>query len=164
MNMQTGPVSLGNHEKIKTGDLILESDEGAIAPFIKVLTFSNYNHCTVGIRLDITKLPEIKVVRTGGVLFVLEPKLHKFWIADSLKSKADFKADYSTLIYPLKDELYTSEFEHHVTNYLYNNCKYIVYNGKQINIKEKYNENYNRRKISGIYKYFMLGKNRILLL
>ena len=131
-------------ENIKTGDLILESDKSSIAPYIRFITFCEYNHCTVAIRLDTSKLPEMEIVRTGGTLFVLEPRYVGISILDCIKEKQNFDNDIKTLILPLKDKLYTSEFVKHVKNFIVVNCEYLIYENKPVKILN--NKNIDKQK------------------
>lgn len=135
-----------NIDSIKTGDLILQSFGGFLSPIIRFVTLSDYHHSTVAIRLDPTYFPDLKIVRTGGELFVLEAKLDKSekWVVDSLKDPNGFDKSFKVLILPLKDEFYTKEFEKHVINFIQSNCRYILTKNQEIKVKKIVTDKYQR--------------------
>jgi len=107
-------------DSFKTGDLLLNSSTGAFATVVQYVTFSDYNHSTVTVRIDMSYLPKIKIVREGGKLFLIElikdikfPKLI-LWESQYINKKVER--------FPLKDKYYTKEFEQNLTHFLNIHC------------------------------------------
>jgi hypothetical protein len=57
---------------IETGDLLLVSFANIAGYLIRFITLSEFHHTALAIRIDENYLPNIKVVRTGGSLYILD--------------------------------------------------------------------------------------------
>jgi hypothetical protein len=110
-------------DSFKTGDLCISKTSGKYASFIRGVTNSNYNHSCVAIRIDTTKLPEIKILRTGGALLFIEGQN---LIHDNRRLTVNFMQNEKVLKLSLDDKYYTSEFEEKVLELLYTDIKEII--------------------------------------
>lgn len=103
----------------KTGDLCVTKTLGKFASLIRTITISNYNHVTVAIRIDPAFLPQLKIVRTGGILLFLEKSKNPENGEIQRVIRINAMMNIKTLRFPLKDEHYTEDFEKRVENLLY---------------------------------------------
>jgi hypothetical protein len=112
-------------DHFKTGDLCINKTYGKFASFIRGFTISEYNHSCTAIRLDPSILPEIKIVRTGGVLLFLEIDRLKEYESGTRKLRTNFMDQEKVIRLPLKDEYYTKEFEQNIQELIYMNVNRI---------------------------------------
>jgi hypothetical protein len=109
-----------DYSQFRTGDLYVNSSDGLLASVIKHITFSDYNHTTLCIRLDPSYFPKIKIVRDGGKMFILELikslKYPKMYLRESRYT------NFKLLRFPLKDIYYTSDFVNRLTRFIESNC------------------------------------------
>lgn len=59
-------------DDIRTGDVVLMSSATPMSVIVRWGVFSDYNHSAVAVRIDMQQLPDIKIVRTGGTLCLVE--------------------------------------------------------------------------------------------
>lgn len=103
----------------KTGDLCIARTLGKFASLIRGITISDYNHVTVAIRIDPRILPQLKIVRTGGALLFLEKSKNPENGEIQRVARINAMMNMKVLRLPLKDELYTEEFQEKIKELLY---------------------------------------------
>ncbi len=125
-------------ENIKTGDVIISAFNSGLGYVVRVFTNCEFNHICIAIRIDPIFLPRVKIVKTGGLLCVLENKITSLYkdgkyyhlILRVLPTYEHYKFIYR----PLKPELYTKGFCQRMINYIYSNSIEFLDNDKKINI------------------------------
>lgn len=110
-------------DKFKTGDLCINKTYGKFASLIRGITISSINHSCVAIRLDESKLPEIKIVKIGGVLLFLE--IDRLYESGTRKLRTNFMDHEKVYRIPLKEQYYTPEFEQNILELIYSNVNRI---------------------------------------
>lgn len=105
--------------QFKTGDLCISRTLGKFASLIRGITISNYNHVCIAIRIEPKYLPRLKIVREGGVILFLEKVTYKKTGEVGRTLRINLMENVKVLRLPLKDELYTPEFEQKITQLLY---------------------------------------------
>jgi len=58
--------------ELSTGDILIYSSSDYFSNITKLITWSEYNHVAIVLRIDSTHLPQIKILENGGDLFILE--------------------------------------------------------------------------------------------
>lgn len=111
---------MSEYDGFKTGDLLVNSSHGTLAEIIKNITFNDYNHVTMAVRLDITVLPRIKIVRDGGTMFIVEITKHLKYPTIFIRQSR--YRNYKVIRYPLRDELYTNDFVKQLKKFIKYNC------------------------------------------
>lgn len=125
----------------KTGDLIVIGSEGFGPQILKTLCNTEYNHSTIVVRLDCSKLPEIKIVKTGGTLFFLEieKKIDTF---NYILIEPGY-TNHIVLKLELKNEYYNLEFESELKNILDSLCVYVKFKNNTVINLNKYSKKNN---------------------
>ena len=103
----------------RTGDLCISKTLGKFASLIRGITISDYNHVCVAIRIDPLFLPQLKIIRTGGVLLFLEKSKNPENGEIQRVIRVNTMLNMKVLRLPLKDQNYTKEFEQRITELLY---------------------------------------------
>ena len=116
----------------KTGDILLNDTIGISSTILKTFLNNNIKHSCIIIRLDISQLPNLKIVYTGGTPFLFEISHCKNKIQYYLTN--DKYINHSVYKLELNPELYTTEFEKELQNIISQFCNYIIINNKTINL------------------------------
>lgn len=114
---------MSHWDTFKTGDLCISRTSGKYASFIRGVTNSDYNHSCVAIRIDSSKLPNIKLVKTGGTLLFIEGQN---LITDNRRLTTNFMDNEKIVRLNLKDEYYTPDFEQKVLELIYTDIKEVI--------------------------------------
>jgi hypothetical protein len=123
------------YDQIQTGDVILMSSITPFAIVVKWSICSEYNHVSIAVRIDKDYLPNIKVVKRGGMLCLIEfngdliknvltGKNHK---GNRLVVFNDIIDKYKRLSFRKLDRIhYTDQFERKVEDFIYKYCNHVT--------------------------------------
>jgi hypothetical protein len=140
-------------DSFKTGDLCITATAGIFPVFARIITNSDYNHACVAIRIDVTKLPRIQIVHTGGTLLFIEG-LHM--LSSTKFLKVNDMSNTKILQLSLNDKYYTNDFVNNIYNLIYNDMDTIKLNNKIITIqKPEVYEDINNISKKYLIKYFV---------
>jgi len=126
---------MSKYDDIITGDVVLLSSITPFAVLVKWGTASEYNHVAVAVRIEQDFLPKIKVIKTGGILCLIEfngddfkniitSEIHH---GNRLVLFSDLISKYKKISYRrLKSEHYTINFEKNIEDFIYKYCNHIT--------------------------------------
>lgn len=125
-----------SYDQIKTGDFILSSFDSVLGYVVRFASKSDYNHIVVAIRIDPSYLPKVKIVKTGGLLCVLENKIKKLKHKDKkyvgilrvLPTYNHYKFSYRSL----KNKYYDDKFFLNTLDFVKSNAIEFLDNDKNI--------------------------------
>jgi hypothetical protein len=121
--------------KVETGDIILMSSITTFSVIVRWSNATDFNHCSIAVRIDENKLPEVKIVKTGGTLCAIEfngddyknvltGEIHH---GNRLVVLNDMLSKYKRIsVRKLKNEHYTEGFVERAKNFILKYCKHKV--------------------------------------
>ena len=126
---------MSKYDQIQTGDVVLLSSITTFAIIVKWTNFTEFNHVAVAVRIRSEKLPEIKVVKTGGTLCLIEfngddfknvltGQIHH---GNRLVLLDDIIAKYKRISYRRLHHLhYSSNFNNKIKDFIKKYCNTII--------------------------------------
>ena len=133
-----------NLKDIETGDLLIQSFSGFSTSLIKIGTLSNCNHVSVALRISPEFLPKIKIVKTGGVLCLLESICPFTTVFADIKKRLviyNFPLEHNKRFILRKLKYYNQEFYQKCIHFLERHVEYFYMSydigNKNIEINKK---------------------------